>query len=104
LPERSRLFRLLRLYQAWAERFLAEPSLINFSDSLGIELIHPRREGRTKGQVGKKGKSNQRWIVGVKFCPLLNGPVGSSIGMRRVPTCMTASSSGCLQSIRTRGR
>ena len=35
--------------------------------------IHPRREGRTKGQVGKKGKSNGRWIVGIKFCPLLNG-------------------------------
>ena len=73
LPERSRLFRLLRLYQAWADRFLAEPSLINFSDSLGIELIHPRREGRTKSQIGRKGKSNQRWIVGIKFCPLMNG-------------------------------
>jgi hypothetical protein len=23
--------------------------------------------------VGKKGKSNGRWIVGVKFCPLVNG-------------------------------
>jgi hypothetical protein len=73
VPERTRLFRLLRQYQAWAERFLAQPSLINFSDSLGIELLHPRRERRTKNQVGKKGKSNGRWIVGVKFCPLLNG-------------------------------
>jgi hypothetical protein len=73
LPERSRLFRLLRRYQRWAERFLAAPSLINLSDSLGIKLIHPRREGRSQGQVGKKGKSNSRWIIGVKFCPLLNG-------------------------------
>jgi len=89
LPERTRLFRLLVRHQDWAERFLAQPSLINLSDSLGIELLHPRREGRTKQQVGKKGKSirdaqarrNGRWIseatcggrVGVKFCPLLNG-------------------------------
>jgi len=73
LPERTRLFRLLARHQSWAQRFLAQPSLINFSDSLGIELLHPRREGRTKQQVGKKGKSNGRWIVGVKFCPLLNG-------------------------------
>ena len=73
LPERTRLFRLLVRHQQWAERFLAQPSLINFSDSLGIELVHPRRQGRTKRQVGKKGKSNGRWIVGVKFCPLLNG-------------------------------
>ncbi len=73
LPERTRLFRLLVRYQHWAERFLAQPSLINFSDSLGMELVHPRREGRTKRQIGGKGKSNGRWIVGVKFCPLLNG-------------------------------
>ncbi len=73
LPERSRLFRLLRLYQAWAERFLAEPSLINIGDSLGIKLLHPRRENRTKEQIGKKGVSNGRWLVGVKFCPLMNG-------------------------------
>src|SRR4028119_943427 len=73
LPERTRLFGLLARHQSWAQRFLAQPSLINFSDSLGIELVHPHREERTKQQVGKKGKSNGRWIVGVKFCPLLNG-------------------------------
>jgi hypothetical protein len=81
LPERTRLFRLVRRYESWADRFLAQPTLINFSDSLGMELVHLRREGRTKHQVGKKGKSirdaqarrNGRWIVGVKFCPLVNG-------------------------------
>lgn len=73
LPERTRLFRLLRLYQGWAQRFLAEPSLLNLGDSLGIELVHPRREGRGVDQVGTKGVSNGRWIVGVKFCPLVNG-------------------------------
>jgi hypothetical protein len=73
VPERTRLFRLLRHYRGWAERFLAEPGLINVSDSLSIELVHPRREKRTAGQIGKKGKSNGRWVVGIKFCPLLNG-------------------------------
>jgi hypothetical protein len=73
LPERTRLLRLLLKYQGWADQFLAQPSLINFSDSLGMELVHPRREDRTEQQVGKKGKSNGRWIVGIKFCPLLNG-------------------------------
>jgi hypothetical protein len=73
LPERTRLFRLLLKYQAWADAFLAQASLINISDSLGIELVHPRREARTNSQVGKKGKSNGRWIVGIKFCALLNG-------------------------------
>ena len=73
LPERTRLFRLLRQYQEWAEQFLAQPSLLNIGDGLGIELVQPRREGRTKGQIGKKGISNGRWIVGAKFCPLMNG-------------------------------
>jgi hypothetical protein len=41
-------------------------------DSFGIETIHPIREGRSLDQVGKKGKSNHRWIVGVKWCPLAN--------------------------------
>ena len=41
-------------------------------DSYGIELIHPIREGRSPNQLGRKGKSNKRWIVGVKVCWLLN--------------------------------
>lgn len=27
---------------------------------------------RSSAQVGKKGKSNHHWIVGVKWCPLVN--------------------------------
>ena len=73
LPERTRLFRLLSRHQGLADQFLAEPSLLNLGDSLGIELLHPRRQGRSAQQVGAKGLSNGRWIVGVKFCPLLNG-------------------------------
>ncbi|WP_395088652.1 hypothetical protein [Armatimonas sp.] len=58
LPERSRLFRLLRIYQHWADRFLANPGMMLISDSLGIELIQPRRQGRSEQQVGEKGVSN----------------------------------------------
>jgi hypothetical protein len=77
LPHRTRLMRLLAAHQAWTRRFLAEPTLIGVADSYGIELIHPRREGRSDGQIGKKGKSNLRWIinpriVGAKVCLVLN--------------------------------
>jgi hypothetical protein len=54
------------------ERFMAEPSLIAVIDTFGIELLHPRREGRSPRQIERKGKSNWRWIVGGKLCLLLN--------------------------------
>jgi hypothetical protein len=41
-------------------------------DTYGIELIHPRREGRSLRQIGRKGLSNHRWIVGGTWCLLLN--------------------------------
>lgn len=78
LPERTRLFRLFCAHQDWADKFLAghasvaEPTLLGICDSFGVELIHPRREGRSKQQIGKKGLSNHRWIVGIKWCPLIN--------------------------------
>lgn len=72
LPERTRLFRLFAVHQDWADRFLAAPTLLGISDSYGVELIHPKREGRSDKQIGKKGKSNHRWIIGAKFCPLIN--------------------------------
>ena len=75
LPERTRLFRLFKAHRDWARRFLAEPSRLGLVDSYGIELIHPRREGRRPQQIGKKGKSNRRWIVGVKRALVLN-PLG----------------------------
>jgi hypothetical protein len=73
LPERTRLFKLLRKYQSLADRFLAPSTGVAFCDAFGIELIHPRRHGRSGRQIGKKGYSNHRWIAGVKFCPLVNG-------------------------------
>lgn len=72
LPERTRLFRLFALHQEWTQRFLAHPSVLGVADSYGIELIHPRREGRSEKQIGKKGLSNQRWIVGGKLGFVLN--------------------------------
>jgi hypothetical protein len=72
LPDRTRLFRLFNSHCNWIDRFMAEPSMIGVVDTYGIELIHPRREGRSKQQIGKKGLSNKRWIVGGKLCLLLN--------------------------------
>jgi hypothetical protein len=72
LPERTRLFRLFASHQHLRRRFLAQPTILGVADSYGIELIHPRREKRSAKQIGKKGKSNQRWIIGVKLCVMLN--------------------------------
>jgi len=72
LPERTRLFRLFNSHQHLIDVFMAAPSLIGVIDTYGIELIHPRREGRSEKQIGRKGISNQRWIVGGKLCLLLN--------------------------------
>jgi hypothetical protein len=51
LPHRTRLFRLFNSHRKWAKRFMAGPSLIGVIDSYGIELIHPRREGRSDKQI-----------------------------------------------------
>jgi Transposase DDE domain len=72
LPDRTRLFRLFNSHRSYIDLFLAEPSLIGVIDSYGIELLHPIREGRSEKQIGRKGKSNKRWIVGGKLCYLLN--------------------------------
>lgn len=72
LPERSRLQRLLATHRDWCQCFLADPTFFTVIDSYGVELIHPAREGRSSRPVGKKGKSNYRWIVGMKLCWLIN--------------------------------
>jgi len=51
---------------------LAAPTVLGVIDTYGIELIHPMREGRSLHQIGRKGLSNHRWIVGGKLCLLLN--------------------------------
>lgn len=72
LPCRTRLFRLFNSHRYLSGEFLASPSLLGIIDSYGIELLHPRREGRSGQQIGQKGKSNGRWIVGGKLCFLLD--------------------------------
>ena len=72
LPSRTRLFRLFNTHRHWTKRFMAGSSLLGLIDSYGIELLHPRREGRSERQIGKKGLSNRRWIVGGKLCFVLN--------------------------------
>jgi hypothetical protein len=74
LPERTRLNRLFKTHRNWASRFLAEPTLLGVTDSFGIEFCHPVREMRfpLRQRIGKKGKSNSRWIVGGKLCVVLN--------------------------------
>jgi hypothetical protein len=72
LPHRTRLFRLFNTHRHWTQCFMADPTLIGLMDTYSIELIHPRREGRSKKQIGKKGLSNKRWIVGGKLCFVVN--------------------------------
>lgn len=72
LPDRTRLFRLFAAHQDWADRFLADPTVLGVADSYGIELLHPMREGRSARQIGKKGQSNHRWIVGGKLACIVN--------------------------------
>ncbi|MDH7488099.1 MAG: transposase, partial [Anaerolineae bacterium] len=60
LPDRTRLFRLFKKYWYWTNLFLAQPTILGVADSYGIELLHPAREGRSKKQIAKKGKSNYR--------------------------------------------
>lgn len=47
LPERTRLQRLLRDHTEDVLPFLADPTFFTVVDSYGIELIHPRCEGRS---------------------------------------------------------
>ena len=72
LPEHSRLTRLLRDYADLCDIFLTDPTFFTVIDTFGVELIHPRREGRSVRQIGKKGISNGRWIVGIKLAWLIN--------------------------------
>ncbi len=72
LPERTRLFRLFATHADWAEYFLAQPTLLGVADTYGIELIHPWREDRADQQIGRKGLSNHRWIVGAKLAYVVN--------------------------------
>ena len=72
LPERTRLCRLLKTHHDWTRTFLAAPTVLGVIDTSGIELIHPMREGRSPQQIGRKGLSHHRWMVGGNRCLLLH--------------------------------
>jgi hypothetical protein len=72
LPERTRLVRLFQTHHDWTQVFLAAPTVLGVIDTYGTELIHPMREGRSPQQIGRKGVSNHRWVVGGTRCLLLN--------------------------------
>ena len=72
LPDRTRVFRLLKTHRAWTDAFLAQPTVLGVADSYGIELLHPVRERHRRLHLGKKGLSNKRWIVGGKLALILN--------------------------------
>ncbi len=75
LPDRTRLLRLLYTYCGLADAFLVplkKKSQTGIMDSFGVEMLHPKREGRSDSQYARKGLSNHRWIIGAKFCPLLD--------------------------------
>jgi hypothetical protein len=69
LLDRTRIQRAMRAHREWGEQTLADPTFFTVIDTYGIELIHPVREGRSERQVGKKGKSNRRWIS-QQFSPI----------------------------------
>jgi hypothetical protein len=85
LPERTRLFRLFKTHHNWTRVFFAAPTVLGVIGISGIECIHPIREGRTPQQIGRKGLSNHRWIVGGKLCLVLN-----QYGLVVAWTCATA--------------
>jgi len=72
LPDRTNLFRLFASHEEHTARFLAPTTALGVADTFGVELLHPIREGRSKGQIGRKGVSNHRWIVGAKLCLAVN--------------------------------
>jgi hypothetical protein len=75
LPERTRLFRLFAGHRDWLNRFLAEPTFFGVADSFGVEMINTLRLGRSRRQIGRRGKCARRWIAGVKL-----GLVCNSLG------------------------
>jgi len=89
LPRRSTLFDQLQKHAFRTQQFLAAPTFFGVIDSYGIELLHPKREGRSPRQIGKKGKSNHRWIIGAKLCVVCNQAGQLWLGKSKRPMCMT---------------
>ena len=61
LPERTRLFRLLKTHQDWTQAFLAAPTVLGVIDTYGIELIHPIRLNPNSSR--RKGPSTAMQVL-----------------------------------------
>ena len=72
LPDRTTLGRNLLKQQRLCDVLLALPSVLNVVDSYPVELLFPIRAGRTRHQIGKKGRDKGRWSLGLKLCWVLN--------------------------------
>jgi len=72
LPTRRVLHGLLEDRQTLCDEFLADASLFSVVDSYPIELIFPKRQGRSSQQVGRKGKDKGRWFVGLRLAWIVN--------------------------------
>jgi hypothetical protein len=72
LPDRTRLFRAFAAHRDWAARFLAAPTFFGLADSFGVEMTNTLRLGRSRRQIGRRGKCARRWIAGVKLGVVCN--------------------------------
>ncbi|MFO1349624.1 MAG: hypothetical protein U1F68_02605 [Gammaproteobacteria bacterium] len=54
----------------WSDAFMAEMSLLGVADTYGIELLHPKREGRSRAQIGRKAyqSSLDRELSNSAYC------------------------------------
>src|SRR5438445_13872516 len=71
LPVRTRLFRLFTTHHDWTQIFLAAPTVLGVIDTSSIALMQPMRDGRSAQQIGLKGLSNHRWLIGGTLLLLL---------------------------------
>jgi hypothetical protein len=62
----------------WPQVCFTTPTVMRGIDTSGIELSHSMRAGRSPQQIGRKGLSNPRWIVGGQLCLRLK-PWGLSV-------------------------
>jgi hypothetical protein len=60
MPERMRLFRLLKPHAAWTSHFLASHRVLGVADTYGIALIHPICGDLSPKYIGKEGKGQHR--------------------------------------------
>lgn len=72
VPDRTTLGRNLLKHQRLCDVLLELPSVLNVVDNYPVELLFPIRAGRTRHQLGKKGRDKGRWSVGMKLCWVLN--------------------------------